>query len=115
MTRTEQLLGVTRAYQALPSLQTTTPGPTARAAGTVTLVRGVARSEGGTEKESREARAAGLAVESESLSGFKARGKWKRCALGRAWGRRASVSGKICRIWGTAEKDSMDRIETTEE
>lgn len=65
MTRTEQLLGVTRVYQALPSLQTTTPGPTARAAGTVTLVRGVARSEGGTEKESREARAVGLAVESE--------------------------------------------------
>lgn len=39
MTGTEGLLSVIHVYQGFPSHQTTTPGPTVRAVGTVTLVR----------------------------------------------------------------------------
>lgn len=85
MTWTERLLSVTRAYQASPSLQTTTLGPTARAAGIVTLVRGAACAEGSTEKESREARAVGLAVASDSFSCFKAHGKWSHAETRCTW------------------------------
>lgn len=73
------MLGVIRVYQAPPSLQTTIPGPTARAAGIVTLVRGAACADGGTEKDFRGARLAGLVMESESFGYFKAHRKRIPC------------------------------------
>lgn len=53
----ERLLSVTRVYRGSPSHQTTTPGPTVRTAGTVTLVRGASTwgskaAELGVEKQS---------------------------------------------------------------
>lgn len=118
MTKTEQLLSVIPVYQASPSLQTTTPGPTARAAGIVTLVRGAVYVEGDTEKESRgQGQWAGCGVRELQLL----QGSWevepmlKLCALGKACGERSRVSWEICRIQGMTKKASIDRTQTTED